>query len=109
MSISITAAQHDRWRRHGLDDYAQFAGRIRPCNVGQDGVSRYGEWFFVPDEPLPDGSRVVYFGSWDDDEAPGAPAHTHAEVFAGDDPEDLAEFILRVRHWDDQPPFDTQP
>lgn len=109
MSISITAARPDEWQRHGLADFTRFADRISTCNVSQDGTSRYGEWFFVPDEPLPGGGRVVYFGSWDDDYAPGAPAYTHAEVFTGGDPDDLAEFTLRVRDWAGQPPFDAQP
>jgi len=67
MPFTICAFNHDEWDRHGLADYGDFAEQTTECNVGEDSFSGYGEWFFVPDEPLPSGERVVYFGSWGND------------------------------------------
>ena len=103
MPFTINAFNHEEWSRHGLADFGEFADQIAECNVGEDSFSGYGEWFFVPDEPLPDGSRVIYFGSWGNDNSPGASMYTHAEIFDGTDPEELAEFSRRVQGWESQP------
>ena len=84
-------------------DYGDFADQITECNVGEDAFSGYGEWFFVPDEPLPNNDRVIYFGSWGNDNSPGASMYTNAEIFDGDDLADLAAFNERVQHWQSQP------
>lgn len=105
MSFTVTAFNHAAWQRHGLADYGDFADQISECNVGEDAFSGYGEWFFVPDEPLPNGDRVIYFGSWGNDNSPGASSYTHAEIFNVDEPEDAAEFKKRVKHWERQPKY----
>lgn len=105
MSFKISAFNHDEWKRLGLAD---FADRITERNVGEDAFSGYGEWFYVPDEPLPNGDRVVYFGSWGNDHSPGASSYTHAEVFDGNDPDEMAEFTLRVQEWESKPEHDDQ-
>jgi hypothetical protein len=46
---------------------------------------------------------VIYFGTWGNDNSPGASVYTYAEVFDMDDPEDAAEYEKRVRYWDSQP------
>jgi hypothetical protein len=105
MSFTINAFNHDEWNRHGLADYGDFADQITECNVGEDAFSGFGEWFFVPDEPLPNNDRVIYFGSWGNDNSPGASMYTNAEIFDGNDPSDLAAFADRVKHWDGQPEY----
>lgn len=103
MPFTINAFNHVEWERHGLADYCVFADQFTECNVGEDSFSGFGEWFFVPDEPLPNNDRVIYFGSWGNDNSPGASTYTNAEIFNGDDPVDLAEFHERVKHWETQP------
>jgi hypothetical protein len=103
MPFTINAFDHEEWKRHGLADFGDFADRITECNIGEDSFSGFGEWFFVPDEPLPNGDRVIYFGSWGNDNSPGASTYTNAEIFDALDPDQLVEFSRRVDHWESQP------
>ena len=105
MPFSICAFHHAEWERHVLADFGDFADQIGEVNVGEDAFSGYGEWFFVPEEPLPNGDRVIYFGSWGNENSPGASSYTHAEIFDGDDPGELAEFHERVANWEGQPAY----
>jgi hypothetical protein len=109
MSVTISAFNHDNWQHRGLADFADIADQISERNVGEDTFGGYGEWFFVPDDPLPNGDRVIYFGSWGNDNCPGASTYTHAEVFDGNDPDELAEFTLRMQEWEGKPESDEQP
>ncbi len=110
MSITVHAFNHREWVKRGLASFGHFADRITQRNVGkEDDGGSYGEWFHAPDRPLPNGDRVIYYGSWGSDHSPGASTHTHAEIFDGGDPDDMAEYALRVRHWESQPEFDDQP
>ena len=105
MPYTINAFNHDEWERHGLADFGDFADQITECNVGEDSFSGFGEWFYVPDEPLPNGDRVIYFGSWGNDNSPGASTYTNAEIFDALDPDQLIEFSKRVDHWESQPEY----
>ena len=105
MPFSICAFNHAEWSRHSLADYGDFADQISECNMGEDAFSSYGEWFFVPERPLPNNDLVIYFGSWGNDNCPGASSYTHAEIFDGDDPDEVVEFHERVRHWERQPEY----
>ncbi len=110
MAFTVCAFNHAEWQRLGLQDYADFADRVTECNQGEEGDgSGYGEWFFVPDEPLPNGNRVIYFGSWGSDHSPGASQYTHATIFNMDDPDEAAEYTLRVHEMESQPEYDEQP
>lgn len=104
MSFTVNAFDHAEWRRLGLAEFADFKERITARNVGEN----YGEWFFVPDKPLPTGERVIYFGSWDSDHATGASQHTHATLFDMSDEGELADFAERVRDLEAQPEQDDQ-
>jgi hypothetical protein len=105
MSFTVNAFNQEEWERLGLADFGDYADRINEVNVGEDSFSGFGEWFFVPDEPLPDGSRVIYFGSYGNDNSPGASIYTNAEIFDVTDADELAEFTHRVQHWDSQPEY----
>jgi hypothetical protein len=109
MSLNVTAFNHHEWERYGLADYEDFADRISECNVGEDASSGYGEWFYVPDERLPTNDAVIYFGSWGNDNSPGASSYTHAEIFDMDDRDDAAEYSKRVREWRQQPQCLAEP
>lgn len=108
MSFTISAFNHAEWQRHGLDDFSDFAECINEINVGEDAFSGYGEWFYVPDEPLPSGDRVIYYGSWGNDNSPGASLYTHATLFDVTSEEGLADFAERVRDLEAQPEHDDQ-
>ena len=103
MSSTICALNHEEWNRRGLQDFAEFADKVSECNVGEDAFSGYGEWFYIADEPLPNGDWVIYHGGWGNDNSPGASAYTHAEIFDGSDPDEIASFSLRCQHWEGQP------
>lgn len=103
MAFTINAFNHQEWQRRGLADYGDFADMVSECNVGEDAFSGYGEWFYVPEKPLPNNDRVIYFGTWGNDSSPGASSYTHAEIFDMDDPHDTAEFEKRVKEWESQP------
>lgn len=105
MPFTINAFNLDEWERHGLADFGDFADQITECNTGEDSFSGFGEWYFVPDEPLPNGDRVIYFGSWGNDNSPGASMYTNAEIFDVLDPNQLIEFSKRVDHWESQPEY----
>lgn len=105
MSFTINAFDQDEWKRHGLADFSDFADQISERNMGEDSFSGFGEWFFAPDEPQPNGDRVIYFGSWGNDNSPGASTYINAEIFDGLDPDQLIEFSKRVEHWEEQPEF----
>ena len=102
MPFTINAFNHAEWVQHGLADYCDFADQISECNVGEDTFSGFGEWFFVPEEPLPNGDKVIYFGSWGNDNSPGASSYTNAEIFESTEE---AEFQRRVKHWESQPEY----
>ena len=105
MSFTISAFNHAEWNRHSLADFSDFAGQITEVNVSEDAFSGNGDWYFIPNEPLPNGDRVIYFGSWGNDNSPGASMYTHAEIFDALDPDQLIEFSKRVDHWENQPEF----
>ena len=109
MGYTICASNHAEWFRLGLAEFSEFSECINECNMGEDEFSGYGEWWYVPDEPLPSGERVIYFGSWGNDNSPGASHYTFATLFAASDPEEMAEFTLRVQNLEAQPEFDDQP
>ncbi len=103
MAVTVCAFNHREWKRLGLADYEDFGDMVTECNTGEDAFSGYGEWFFVPDDALPNGDRVIYFGTWGNDNSPGASSYTHAEIFDMNDPEDAVEYDKRVREWESQP------
>ena len=105
MSFAINAFNHQEWHRLGLADFGDFADQISECNMGEDAFSGYGEWFFVTDEPLPAGERVIYFGSWGNDNSPGASSYSYAEIFDSADETDAAAFARGVKEWESQPEF----
>ena len=108
MSFTLTAFNHTEWDRHGLQYYGDFADEVTECNVGENSFSRYGQWFYIPDEPLPGNDKVIYFGTWGNDNSPGASSYTYAEVFDMHDPEDATEYRKRVKYWESQPEWDEE-
>ena len=98
MANTINALNYDEWAAYGLADYGDFSDGITECNMWEDSFSGHGEWWFAAEEPLPNGDYVIYFGSWGNDNSPGASMYTHAEMF-----ESKEEFDARVKDWENQP------
>lgn len=109
MALTISAFNHDQWRLLCLQHYADFADHITKCNIGEDTTGDSGDWYYIPDIRLPNNCAVIYHGSWGNDNPLGASFNTHAQVFDMDDPDDAAEYTLRVQHWQSQPECDEQP
>jgi hypothetical protein len=101
MAFTITAFNHKEWARYGLQEFGDFADQVGECNMGEDAFSGYGEWFYIPDEPLANNDRVIYFGTWGNDNSPGASSCTYAEIFDMDC--EAAEYQKRIKHWESQP------
>lgn len=111
MSITVKAFDHEEWEEHSLQDYGEFSDRIAECNQEEFGDCTRGEWFYIPEEVLPPmkgvdygdlkpNERVIYSGSWGNDNSPGASMYTYAEIFDMDDPEEAAEFEKRKAEWE---------
>lgn len=111
MPICIAAHRHADWERQSLADFGDFSDRVTYCNQGEDAFSGYGEWYYIPDEVLPPmkdvdygdtkpNERAIYFGTYGNDNSPGASYYTHAEIFDMDDPDDAAEFEARKAEWE---------
>jgi hypothetical protein len=103
MAFTINAFNHKEWKRYGLADYGDFADQTTECNQGEDAFSGFGEWFYIPNERFPGNDAVIYFGSWGNDNSPGASSYTNAEIFDMDVAEDVAEYQKRVNEWESQP------
>lgn len=118
MSNTICAANHAEWDENSLADYGDFSDMVEYVNQGEDAFSGYGEWYYIPEEVLPPmkgvqyegkpNERVIYFGSYGNDNSPGASHYTHAEIFDMDDEDDAAEFETRKKEWEGMPEWDPE-
>lgn len=57
--------------------------------------SMQGEWFADHPEPLADGSRVIFGGSFGNDHSPGCDHYTWAEVYG---PDELDDYNARLAY-----------
>lgn len=105
MSYTVNAFDHREWEKQGLKDYGDFAEAISERNMGEDNFSGYGDWFYVDEDVTLCGDRVIYFGSWGNDNSPGASTYTNAELFDTANEEDMAEFRERVAEWENMPEY----
>lgn len=117
MAFTVCASSHEKWEQNSLEDFADFSDKIEWRNQEEigDGGGR-GEWFYIPEEKLPPmkgvdyerkepNERVIYFGTYGNDNSPGADAYTYAEIFDMDDPEDAEEFEKRSQEWENDPEY----
>ena len=105
MSLNLTGWNHREWEKLGLEDYGQFCHKSTECNVGEDHYSGYGRWFYIPEKPLANNTAVVYWGTWGNDNSPGASSYTYAEIFDLSDKEDAQEYKERKEYWEGQPEY----
>ena len=114
MSININAFDHREWASHNLQDYGDFSDRISECNQEEMGDHTIGEWFYIPDEPLsitkdnPNERRVIYNGTWGNDNSPGASSYTWATIYDMTDPDDVAEYEKLKKQMEDAPEWLTE-
>lgn len=101
MSITVNAFSQSEWEGHSLQDFGDFSEMVEFVNQRPDfGDCDCGDWFFIPDDPLPSGERVIYFGTFANDHSPGASQFMYAEIFDMGDEDDAALFEQRKRHWE---------
>lgn len=106
MPFTVNAFNHAEWERHSLQDFGDFSEQVEYVNQQPDfGDCDCGDWFFIPNERLPSGQRVIYFGSFGNDNSPGASVYTHAELFDMEDEDDAAEFERRKQCWESAPEY----
>ena len=97
MSTTYNAFDHKGWASAGLKDFAAFSDMIEYVNQSEYGDGQLeGEWFFADDEHLPDGSFAIYWGTFGNDNSPGADSYTYAEVYSQDE---IEEYDTAVREW----------
>lgn len=98
MPYTVNAFNHAEWEGHGLKDFGDFADAVEYINEQESGYGDLeGEWYFVDDEPLPNGDRVIYYGTHGNDHSPGASMYTNAVIFNKNT--ELAEFRKRRKQW----------
>lgn len=106
MPVKFNAFDWKEWEETGLQDFGEFCDLVEYVNQVEDGWgSEAGEWFYIPENPLPGGKRVIYFGTFGSDHSPGASAYTYAEVFDLSDPNDVKAFSRRRAAWESLPEY----
>lgn len=101
MSYTVKASDHHEWKEKHLQEFCDFSDRIEYVNQQDDfDGSGKGEWYYIPDDPLPNNDRVIYYGTFAQDHSPGASYYTYAELFDMDDPEDAAAFDVQKKEWE---------
>jgi len=112
MSDTLNAFDHKRWAEEKLQDYGEFADRTGECNQLEEGDGTSGEWFYIPDDPLPElehepgERRVIYHGSWGNYNSPGASSYTYATIYYM--PEDQEEYEADKKKWEEAPEWAQQ-
>lgn len=101
--MTFCALNSKEWDEAGLADYEDFSDKVTFCNQIECGDVTTGEWYYIPDEPRDDGSRVIYSGTFGNDNSPGASSYTHAEVYA---PDELAMFEIAKENWEKSTEYD---
>ena len=105
MSDTLSAHRHDEWAEKGLGDYSDFSDRTTDVNQEDRGDHSIGQWFYSPqdagDPGWIEGLRIIYNGTWGNDNSPGASHYTQAEVF--EMPDEEAEYKAALANWEAQP------
>ncbi len=92
MSFTICACEVEEWHHYELEDYCDFSEKITEYNQEERCDHTKGRWYYIPDGLLPNGDRVIYFGTWGNDNAPGSSSYTYAEVYDTEDDDEKAKF-----------------
>lgn len=92
----FTAFNHSEWEANGLKDFCLFSDAIEYVNQKEYGDGQLeGEWYYADEDKL-----TVYWGTFGNDNSPGASSYTHAEIYT-----DKAEFDCVVSMWKSQPEY----
>lgn len=107
MSDTYSAHRHQEWDERQLGHYEDFSDLTTDVNQEERGGGDYsiGEWFYSPKESTDpgwvEGFRVIYSGTWGNDNSPGASHYTQAEVF--ELPDEGDEYEAHLAEWEAQP------
>lgn len=92
-----TAWDHKAWAEAGLKDYGDFSDCVEYVNQSEFGDGQLeGEWWYADDD-----TRTVYYGSFGNDNSPGASSYTYADTF----PDDEAGYKEAVGRWEAYPEY----
>lgn len=95
MSESYGAWRHREWAEAGLKDFSEFADCIEYVDQRDYGDLVVGWWWHFDSS-----SRVVYSGSFGNDNSPGASHYTYAEAY-----DDKCELDAALAHWKSKPEY----
>jgi hypothetical protein len=111
MGTNYIAWNHKAWATAGLKDYGDYSDCIEYINQSEYGDGQLeGEWFWNDDE-----ARTIYYGSFGNDNSPGADSYTAADVYDTEEEyrEALAEWEAKPEYLDededDQEEEETEP
>lgn len=118
MSTTVAFHEYDRMAELGLADYGDFADRVTFVNQSEFGDGQLeGEWFYIPEEADDPGwvekCRVIYSGSFGNDNSPGASHYSAAEVYHVEEPEgegedELQQFGEAKKEWEAKPEYNEE-
>lgn len=75
--MGYSAFNHKLWAERGLKDFGDYADCVSYINqVEQGDDTLEGEWFYAEDE-----NKTIYFGTFGNDNSPGASSYTWATQY----------------------------
>ncbi len=104
MTNGFRASHDDEWENEGLAAYETFSDKTTDCLMEDIGDGTKGCWFYIPEERLANGCRVIYNGTWGNDNSPGADCYTYATTYEA---EDEAEYQADKARWEAAPEWDA--
>lgn len=85
-AFRVSACNYSQFEQtRSLPDFGEYADCVEYVNQQDCGDYTEGEWYYIPDEPLPDGYRVIFVGSFGNYNSPGADGFTKAGIYAAGD------------------------
>lgn len=98
---AICYDQHQAWKRAGLMEFSDFADCVEYVNQSEYGDGQLqGAWFYVDYDNF-----VLYYGTFGNDNAPGASSYTHAYLFDEESPSDGKAFHDEVEKFESYPEY----
>jgi hypothetical protein len=98
MSNYYNASEYAKWEAAGLKDYGDFCECVEYVNQSEYGCDQLeGEWYYCDDETL-----TIYYGTFGNDNSPGASCYTDADVYSE---EERADYEAAKAEWEAQPEY----
>ncbi len=104
--LDISAHDHHEFENFKLKEFNEYSSQIHSCDQHTFGEDTIGEWFYVDEGPVVSSKgsyKVIYHGTWGPDHSPGADCFTTASLYYTDDENDMAQFVIDLKQWQDLP------